>query len=257
MEHSPYLSLFLDPSNPVEDFPKLENALQDPNGLIGIGGCLSTSRLLNAYYNGIFPWFEEDANPSESQKTSPILWWSPDPRCILDPILPKINRSLKKSIRNKPYRITVDHCFEQVIKACATPQQKRPETWITAAMVDAYCALHHQGHAHSVECWNGDELIGGLYGLAIGQVFCGESMFSRQSDASKVSFMMLSYALCEAGFQMIDGQLPNDYLLSLGGLVVSRDEFYNALYTLRDQTPAYDVWQDQYFQLDLLRHALS
>lgn len=235
--------LNLDGSPPNTPFPDATKALTEPDGLLAVGGDLSPLRLLSAYYAGIFPWFNTD---------DPILWWSPNPRCIIDPIQPRMTRSLRKVIRNKAHTITVDQAFDRVIRECAAATKDRPETWITRDIRQAYQELYQLGYAHSVECWLDGELVGGLYGIAIGQVFCGESMFSREPDGSKISFLMLCYALAEAGFQMIDGQLPNDHLHNLGGFDVERERFLNALYQLRDQAPRYEVWDNRYFDKALL-----
>ena len=170
----------------IEPFPPLETAA--PEGLLAIGGDLSPERLVLAYRNGIFPWFNSN---------DPILWWSPDPRCVIFPQQFVPSRSLSKSIRNRGYDITFDRAFEQVIKGCAGPRRQQPGTWITGSMLQAYVTLHQLGIAHSVEAWHHDKLVGGLYGIALGTVFFGESMFSRETDASKVAFAKLIENLVE------------------------------------------------------------
>jgi leucyl/phenylalanyl-tRNA--protein transferase len=202
----------LDADTP-EAFPSPALALADPNGLLAFGGDLSPVRLLAAYRQGIFPWFGVG---------EPILWWSPDPRCILRTGRPRINRSLRRQLRDKHWRLTVDHAFARVIRACAAPRHDDSETWITADMRDAYVRLHTLGHAHSVEVWDGQELAGGIYGLAIGRLFCGESMFSAQSGGSKLALVALAQLLRGMGFPLIDTQVANSHTLSLGAEEIPR-----------------------------------
>jgi len=206
----------LDPFQPEQGFPDTETALAEPNGLLAVGGCLSPQRLLNAYSQGIFPWF----NPGE-----PILWWSPDPRLVLFLGHEKISRSLKKRLRKAEYVVTYDQCFTDVMQACAGPREQSPGTWITDDMLAAYSALYEKGIAHSVEVWYLGELVGGLYGVAIGQVFFGESMFHRRNDASKVAFMTLIKDLKQWGYRLIDCQVRSDHLVSLGAEEISRSAF--------------------------------
>ncbi|KZC41029.1 UNVERIFIED_ORG: leucyl/phenylalanyl-tRNA--protein transferase, partial [Rhodanobacter sp. FW104-R5] len=156
-------------------FPDPCHALAEPNGLLAFGGDLSPRRLLAAYSLGVFPWFGEH---------EPILWWSPDPRCVFHTADLRINRSLRRQLRDKPWRLTVDHAFEQVVRACAAPRASDAGTWLVPAMIDAYVQLHRLGHAHSVEVWDGERLVGGIYGVAVGRLFCGESMFSAESGGS-------------------------------------------------------------------------
>lgn len=212
----------LDSSNPNELFPPLTTALIDPNGLLAAGGCLSATRLINAYKQGVFPWF----NPDE-----PILWWSPDPRLILTPLKLKTARSLAKTIRQQRFKLTVDKAFVDVIDACAMMREYTQGTWISEEMKQAYTQLHQQGVAHSAEAWLDDELVGGLYGVAIGQVFFGESMFHTQRDASKVVFTQLVKKLQLWGYQLIDCQFHSDHLASLGAYEVSRKQFMEKLNT--------------------------
>lgn len=201
-------------------FPELDLAWDEPNGLLAAGGDLSTARLLVAYQNGIFPWFNEN---------EPILWWSPDPRCVIRPSEVKVSRSLEKAIKKHKFKITIDQAFKQVISACAAPRKALPPgqsgTWISEEMQAAYIELHRLGYAHSVECWHGDKLAGGLYGLALGKVFFGESMFSRETDASKVAFATFSQRLKDAGFELIDGQVYSAHLASLGFKLLPRKDF--------------------------------
>lgn len=215
------------------DFPPVEKALADPDGLLAIGGDLSPTRLLHAYQLGIFPWFSEG---------QPILWWSPDPRCVIRPGHLKISRSLRKTINSNRFVVTVDQSFANVVRHCAAPRDGICDTWITADIKTAYQQLHELGHAHSVECWHDGELVGGLYGIAIGQVFFGESMFSRVSDASKVALAWLSAQLAAANFQLIDCQVNSPHLRKLGAELMPRQSFSNLLATACAKTASID-WQ--------------
>lgn len=209
--------MFILPSNVTDlRFPPVE--LASPEGLLAIGGDLRCERLLEAYRHGIFPWFSEG---------QPILWWSPDPRAVLLPSELKIARSLRKILRRGAFRVTLDRAFSAVMHACAAPRRRNADggTWITLEMIDAYCRLHEQGYAHSVETWLGDELVGGLYGVALGGAFFGESMFSRRSDASKVGFVHLVRQLQTWGYALIDCQLPSPHLSRLGAKTVRRRDF--------------------------------
>lgn len=205
-------------------FPPLELALKHPNGLLAAGGELSVASLLRAYRRGIFPWF----NPGE-----PILWWSPDPRMVLFPDEFKISRSLKKTLARADYEVRVDTAFTRVMRACAAPRGKDGGTWISEPMIAAYTALHEAGHAHSFETWTrseaGEELVGGLYGVALGRAFFGESMFSRRSDASKIALAHLVEFLAAQGFGVIDCQMNTAHLASLGAREIPRGEFARLL----------------------------
>ena len=227
---------FLDPDDPEQLFPKLNKALKDPNGLLAVGGCLSTTRLFNAYRQGIFPWY----NPGE-----PILWWSPNPRLVLYPDQLIISRSLQKTLRKNTFHITFDQAFDQVINACAQPRQEESGTWTTDDINTAYNNLHAAGHAHSVEAWLNNELVGGLYGVAIGQVFFGESMFHTQTDASKVAFVTLVEHLQRWGYQLIDCQVHSAHLASLGASNCSRADFKNLLDQYCVPSPSFFAWQPQ------------
>jgi leucyl/phenylalanyl-tRNA--protein transferase len=209
-------------------FPSPELAEED--GLLAVGGDLSVERLLLAYSMGIFPWYSDD---------SPILWWSPDPRLVLMPGDLRVSRSLRQEIKKETYRTTFDNAFERVIRSCAElPRKDEEGTWITEDMITAYCRLHEKGFAHSVESWAGDELAGGLYGVALGGVFYGESMFARKSDASKVAFAKLVPQLASWGFRIIDCQVATDHLMSLGAKEVPRSEFLKIMKkALKVQTP--------------------
>lgn len=225
----------LDPTNPGQNFPSVNKALREPDGLLAIGGCLSQNRLLNAYRQGIFPWY----NPGEA-----ILWWSPDPRLVLFPEKLVISRSLAKTLRKNSYAVTIDQAFNDVITACANPRKDAAGTWITTGISNAYNQLHQAGFAHSVETWLGDELVGGLYGVAIGQVFFGESMFHTKTDASKVAFTTLVQQLHAWDFQLIDCQIHTQHLASLGAEEISRACFSQLLNQYCDTSPQPSAWQD-------------
>ena len=206
-------------------FPPIHLALTDPNGLLAVGGDLSPNRLMNAYASGIFPWFEDD---------QPILWWSPDPRAVIVPADVKISRSLIKSQRKQQFRVSVDTAFSDVIASCSAPRSYADDTWITDEMQWAYNELHELGHAHSVEVWSGADLVGGLYGVSIGSLYFGESMFHVMTDASKVAFVTLCRMLGDAGCPLIDCQLPNPHLSSLGAIEIPRSHFEQVLLQERD-----------------------
>ncbi|PTR14160.1 leucyl/phenylalanyl-tRNA--protein transferase [Nitrosospira sp. Nsp2] len=205
---------------PESPFPPLEAALTRPNGLLAVGGDLSPARLIEAYRRGIFPW---------SNEGEPILWWSPDPRMVLFPEELKISRSLAKVLKRENYEIRADSAFKQVMEACAAPRQGHTGTWIHPQMITAYRELHEMGLAHSVETWVGGELVGGLYGVGLGKMFFGESMFSRVSDASKIALVHLVKKLQGLDFGMIDCQMKTEHLASLGAREISRKEFSQTL----------------------------
>ena len=214
-------------------FPPVEEAMDDPNGLLAAGGDLSPERLLRAYRQGIFPWFDDD---------QPILWWSPDPRAVLFPSNIHISRSLAKRLRRGDFHFSFDRCFEDVVAACASPRQYSQGTWITDDMAEAYAALHDRGVAHSLEVWQGDELVGGLYGVSLGKLFFGESMFSRVTDASKAAFVALAKQ-CEAwNFALIDCQIANPHLSSMGATDISRREFVDYLNKYADMPHPLGPW---------------
>ena len=197
-------------------FPDVELALRDPDGLLAMGGKLSTDWLLQAYRRGIFPWY----GPGQ-----PILWWAPDPRLVLLPEKLHISRSLAKTIRQNKFSVTLDTAFSDVIAACAQARQGQSGTWITPEMQAAYVDLHHEGHAHSAECWYDGKLAGGLYGIAIGNIFFGESMFTELTDASKVAFVALARQLQRWGYGLIDCQVYTGHLASLGASMIARKDF--------------------------------
>jgi leucyl/phenylalanyl-tRNA--protein transferase len=210
-------------------FPPLESALREPNGLLAAGGELNPQRLLNAYQNGIFPWFSDG---------DPILWWSPDPRMVLIPGEFRLSRSLKKRLRRDEFEVTTDTAFRRVMSACAaTPRAGQNGTWIVDEIIDAYVALHELGAAHSVECWQIDakgdrQLVGGLYGVCLGRMFYGESMFAHVTDASKVAFAQLVHWLRNNQVEMIDCQMNTAHLASLGAREISRQTFTQQLSAL-------------------------
>lgn len=197
-------------------FPPVDHALTEPNGLLAAGGALSPDWLLTAYRQGIFPWF----NPGE-----PILWWSPNPRLVLAPADTHISHSLRKTLRRRHFEVRFDTAFDTVIDACAAPRGAKPGTWITPGIRAAYRRMHELGYAHSVESWRESQLVGGLYGMALGQVFFGESMFSIESNASKVALAHLARFLQTQGYVMIDCQMTTSHLLSMGAHEISRSQF--------------------------------
>ena len=205
---------------PADPFPPLDTALEYPSGLLAAGGDLSVARLLDAYRHGIFPWFSEG---------EPILWWSPNPRMVLVPAELRVSRSLAKRLRRWDYEVRADTAFRAVMEGCAAPRGGGSGTWITPPMIDAYMALHTTGYAHSVETWIGGELVGGLYGVAIGRVFYGESMFTRVTDASKIAFVHLVRQIDRWGFGLIDCQMRTAHLASLGAREISRPNFTSRL----------------------------
>lgn len=205
---------------PDHVFPPTESALGYPRGLLAWGGSLTPGRLLEAYRRGIFPWYSEG---------EPVLWWSPSPRCVLYPAKIHVSKRTRRRLRRGEFEITADTAFSEVMKGCAQPGQGRETTWITAQMHAAYQALHELGHAHSVEAWQGGKLAGGVYGVSIGRMFFGESMFSNVTDASKVALATLCQQLTTWGYGPMDCQVENPHLLSLGAEEIDRAEFENKL----------------------------
>ncbi len=216
-------------------FPPTRFALKEPNGLLAAGGDLSPPRLLEAYQHGIFPWFEEG---------QPVLWWTPDPRMVLFPEECHVSRSLAKLLRKGTFKVTCDTAFAEVIEACAAPRDGMPGTWITPLMQQAYTALHHLGHAHSIEVWQDGELAGGLYGIALGKVFFGESMFSRRPNGSKVALVTLAEKLRLWNYRLLDCQMPSEHLFSLGARQISRTEFETVLRDNAIIDKSADPWRD-------------
>lgn len=226
----------LDPDNPEQEFPALEQALREPDGLLAVGGCLSVSRLLNAYRHGIFPWY----NAGE-----PILWWSPDPRLVLFPDQINVSRSLRKAIRKQKFSISYDQAFDEVIAGCAGIRKDSLGTWITQDISRAYKDLFRLGIAHSAEAWHEGKLVGGLYGIALGRVFFGESMFHTMTDASKVAFVTLVEQLEEWGYQLIDCQVHTEHLESLGAVEIGRREFVELLARYCEASAKAEAWIKQ------------
>jgi leucyl/phenylalanyl-tRNA---protein transferase len=221
------------PRDPI--FPDPETALRDPNGLLAAGGDLSAERLLAAYRRGIFPWYSAG---------DPILWWSPDPRMVLPPADLKISRSLARTLRNADYAVRFDSAFAEVMRQCAdTPRHGQPGTWISAEMQTAYQRLHELGHAHSVETWVDDTLVGGLYGVTLGAAFFGESMFSCRANASKIALAHLCRHLSQQSFGIIDCQMETPHLTSLGARTMPRREFIATLKQLVVQDAPRGKWQ--------------
>jgi len=210
----------LDPRDPRAPFPDVRHAEREPNGLLAIGGDLSVPRLVNAYRHGIFPWFGPD---------DPILWWSPDPRTVLLPSEVRVSRSLCKTLKRELFRVSLDRAFDSVISACAEPRADGGGTWLVPPMIAAYRRLHRSGLAHSVEVWHQGELAGGLYGVAIGRVFFGESMFTRVTDASKVALVHLCRTLEGWGYGLIDCQVLTGHLLRMGAVQIPRARFVELL----------------------------
>lgn len=222
---------WLESSNP---FPPLAQALKEPDGLLAAGADLSPERLLTAYRSGIFPWYSAG---------QPVLWWSPDPRMVLFPAEFRMPRSLTKRLRRHDYEIRVDTVFETVMRNCAAPRSDATGTWITDDMIAAYCELHRLGHAHSVETWIRGELAGGLYGIALGRVFYGESMFTRVPDASKIALAHLLRRLQQREFGIIDCQMNTAHLARFGAREIPRREFSRHLAELVNYRQADDVWR--------------
>lgn len=207
---------WLAPDDPPERFPPVDRACREPDGLLAAGGDLSPERLLYAYRHGIFPWYEEG---------QPILWWSPDPRCILRPAEFHVARRLRRWLHDCTFELRFNSAFSQVVEGCAGQRPGQQGTWITPAMAAAYADLHRTGWAHSVEVWDADSLVGGMYGLAIGRAFFGESMFSRESNTSKLAMLAACRTLAAREFLLLDCQVVSPHLLTLGAVTLARDEF--------------------------------
>ena len=211
---------WLRPGDPPAAFPPVETALVEPDGLLAAGGDLSVERLVEAYTRGIFPWFDAG---------QPILWWSPDPRCVLDPRAYHMSRRFRRSLKASRASVSFNEAFDAVIDGCAAPRDGQPGTWITADMRVAYRALHRAGFAHSVEVWNAGRLIGGVYGLAIGRMFFAESMYSAETDASKIALAALCRVLADYDFALIDCQVTSAHLHTLGATLMPRQSFVATL----------------------------
>ncbi|NNC22803.1 leucyl/phenylalanyl-tRNA--protein transferase [Salinisphaera sp. USBA-960] len=229
---------WLDPATPDTPFPSPQAALEHPNGLLAAGGDLSVPRLRAAYAHGIFPWYE----PGE-----PILWWSPDPRTVFQPDGIHVSKRLARTLNRNDYRITFDTAFEAVIDGCAQPRGDSAGTWISTDMRAAYLALHRAGDAHAIEVWRQGRLISGLYGVASGTVFFGESMFSRERDASKIALVWLGRQLAAWGFELLDGQIGSPHLYRMGAFDMPRRQF---LATLEQPAPAHRAHDRWHFELE-------
>jgi len=223
-------------------FPSDEFALSEPNGLLAVGGDLSSKRLINAYSQGIFPWFNEG---------DPIMWWSPTPRAIIKTSDIKVNRTLSKAIKRAPYTITINNCFEQVNQLCANAPFRQEDTWIVPLMQQAYLSLHQLGYAHSVEVWLNKKLVGGLYGVAINGFFSGESMFYSESNASKFALVALIQLLKRNGIKFIDCQIINNFLADMGAIEVDRNIFKRLLQEAIQQTVNDDIWTARELTIEL------
>jgi leucyl/phenylalanyl-tRNA--protein transferase len=215
---------------PHDPFPPVDAAMAEPNGLLAVGRTLAVPTLIDAYARGIFPWFNKD---------EPVLWWSPDPRMVLVPKDLHVSRSLARRLRRRDYEVTIDTAFETVMRACAGPRRDDTGTWISERMIRAYRRLHDAGFAHSVETWIDGELAGGLYGVALGRAFFGESMFTRRTDASKIALVWLVRQLEAWGFGVIDCQMRTAHLASLGAREIPRAEFTRRLRDLVAQPPGW------------------
>ena len=216
------------------DFPAVNTALAEPNGLLCVGADLAPQTIIAAYSRGIFPWFSDN---------QPILWWSPDPRMVLFPAEFKVSKSLAKSVNRKLFEIRFDSAFAEVISACSEPRQQGGGTWIVAEMQVAYAQLHALGVAHSIESWRDGKLVGGLYGLALGRMFFGESMFARETDASKVALVALVDKLKRDGFELIDCQQETGHLASFGARPIARDNFVQRLKELINSNQINSAWR--------------
>ncbi len=221
--------------DPASPFPPVSDALDSPNGLLAWGGDLQPERLLAAYRSGIFPWYSEG---------QPILWWSPAPRCVIYPHNIYLSRRTRRRYNSGVYHLTADTAFDQVLVACAEPRGYDNGTWITRAMIEAYSHLFRLGHAHSLEVWEGEVLVGGIYGLSLGSVFFGESMFSRRTDASKIALVALCRQLHSFGYALLDCQVGNPHLYSMGAEEISRRKFEALLGESLDESLLCESWRE-------------
>ena len=230
--------VWLTEEDPPDQFPAVANALTEPDGLLAAGGDLSSDRLLYAYRHAIFPWYEEN---------QPLLWWSPDPRCVFLPGDFRLSTRMQRAARQSTAEIRVNTAFADVIQACAGPRRSEQGTWITADMMNAYESLYQQGWAHSIEVWDSEELVGGLYGLAIGRAFFGESMFSRRSNASKLALAYLAQRLQRGDLEVLDCQVESSHLKSLGARSLPRSEFVKLLDRACKPANRYNNWPSESF----------
>lgn len=231
------MTLFLPPlTQDVSYFPPIESALDDPDGLLAIGGDLSAERLISAYEHGIFPWFGSG---------DPLLWWTPSERAVIQPQHFQASRSLRKYVRKTGYRVSLNHCFHQIISNCAN-LRGADQTWISPEMMKAYCELHDRGRAHSVEVWRDDQLVGGLYGVRVGALFCGESMYSLETNASKTALWAFSDHFHTHGGQLIDCQIMTQHLKSLGAIPMIRSDFITMLNQLKNRELTPTTFQPQW-----------
>lgn len=223
----------LNPQDRTQPFPSVNLALTEPNGLLAVGGCLSADRLINAYRQGIFPWYSEG---------EPILWWSPDPRLILRPEMFHLSRRMRRVLRRQEWQFSFDQAFEAVVQACSEPRRYAAGTWLNANMKRAYRDLHRLGVAHSFEVWHESGLVGGVYGVAIGRVFFGESMFHRAANASKAAMAFACACLAYWGYELIDCQVHTPHLASLGAVEIPRQRFTELLRVCCDQRAGRQAW---------------
>jgi leucyl/phenylalanyl-tRNA--protein transferase len=227
--------VWLAAKDPPSSFPSVSRALQEPDGLLAAGGDLSPERLLYAYSHGIFPWYEDG---------QPLLWWSPDPRCAFLPGDYHVSRRLRRELLGADVEVRVNTAFAEVVRGCAAPRRSEQGTWITPDMIAAYQHLHELGWAHSIEIWQADKLIGGLYGLTIGKIFFGESMFSICSNASKIALLYLARRLQAGDFDILDCQVVSSHLLGLGARIIPRSDFIEALESACGDPVPYSGWPD-------------
>ncbi|WP_039986491.1 leucyl/phenylalanyl-tRNA--protein transferase [Vibrio owensii] len=232
------MTIYLTELDDSHSFPSPYEALSDPNGLLAFGGDLNPERILNGYHQGIFPWY----GPGE-----PILWWSPSPRAVFDPLSFKPSKSLKKFQRKQQYKVTLNNATERVIQLCSSTRPAE-ETWLNEDMQTSYIELAKHGHCHSVEVWHEDQLVGGLYGISVGQLFCGESMFSLKDNASKIALWYLCDHLASNHGQLIDCQVMNLHLASLGAFELERDDFVQKLLSLRGKNTDLGTFEPQILQ---------
>lgn len=222
-------------------FPPLTTALQQPDGLLAIGGDLRVERLQAAYQQGIFPWFSDG---------DPLLWWSPSTRAVFAPGTLQLNRSLRKYLQKHPFEFSCNLAFAEVMRHCAAPRAKQASTWILPEMQQAYLALHQAGQAHSIEVWHQQQLVGGLYGVAVGGIFCGESMFHRMPNTAKLALVMLQQQLEQYSTGWIDCQLPNPFLMQLGASPLPRHDYLNLLQQATGQPCPASFWRPRRLELD-------